>query len=344
MKYRNITIQKHKTCNTWYARYRKDGKQCYVSAPTQKECYNQLKKALNAITKEIKEESKPKTYTLQEWYNKWLELYKSNNKENTKKSYEKSFDYLQSIKNTQLKNISAIDILTILGKIEFPRRAQMVYELLSMLFETAENHELITKNIMLKIAKPKHKKETGRAISSTDEELFINKLIEKNKDVFLITVFQGLRRGEILGLFGEDLDFENRTITICRALNEFDKLDNPKTEYSTRTIPMFENTYKILLKYKNVKGRIFNYTYAGIGSSFTKFKQKYFPNSKYTIKSLRHTFITKCQEQNIPLHIIQSWVGHIEGSEVTEKVYTHKREKAELECINIVNNIINRNI
>ena len=61
----------------------------------------------------------------------------------------------------------------------------------------------------------------------------------------------------------------------------------------------------------------------------------------YTIKTLRFTFITKCQEANIPEHIIQKWVGHEIGSQVTKKVYTKVRQQAEVENINIYNKILN---
>ena len=40
MKYRGITIIKRKDCNTWCARYRRNGKQFYISAKTQQDCYN----------------------------------------------------------------------------------------------------------------------------------------------------------------------------------------------------------------------------------------------------------------------------------------------------------------
>ncbi len=37
---------------------------------------------------------------------------------------------------------------------------------------------------------------------------------------------------------------------------------------------------------------------------------------------LRHTFITRCQEQGMPVVVIQSLVGHVEGSNITNSVYT----------------------
>lgn len=107
-------------------------------------------------------------------------------------------------------------------------------------------------------------------------------------------------------------------------------------------MPMFENTYNLLLKYKDKTGRLFDISLGFCEDNFLKIKQEYFPNKKYTLHSLRHTFITKCQEANIPLHITQGWVGHNIGSEVTSRVYTHTRESAMKENINQFNNYINK--
>ena len=60
-------------------------------------------------------------------------------------------------------------------------------------------------------------------------------------------------------------------------------------------------------------------------------------NEKYIPHSLRHTFITKCPEAGVPLHIIQKCVGHTIGSKVRDSVYTHTRELAELENIEKMN-------
>lgn len=37
---------------------------------------------------------------------------------------------------------------------------------------------------------------------------------------------------------------------------------------------------------------------------------------------LRHTFITRCQENGVPLVVIQALVGHVEGSSITNDTYT----------------------
>lgn len=144
----------------------------------------------------------------------------------------------------------------------------------------------------------------------------------------------------MLALNVEDLDFDKKTITINKSMNQNGIISETKNIYSNRTIPMFDNTYKILINYKNNQGRIFNISRGSSEDKFLDIVKNNF-NKKYTIHSLRHTFITKCQEANIPLHIIQKWVGHNIGSEVTSKVYTHSRELAEIENIKIYNEKFN---
>ena len=69
MKYKGITIHKNKTCNTWYTRFRENGKQFYLSGRTQKDVLIKLKQSLNNTQK-----IECTKYTLLDWYNKWLEL------------------------------------------------------------------------------------------------------------------------------------------------------------------------------------------------------------------------------------------------------------------------------
>lgn len=131
-------------------------------------------------------------------------------------------------------------------------------------------------------------------------------------------------------------------MTINKSLNQKNEISTTKNIYSNRVIPLFDKTIKILEKYKNVQGRIFNVSYLTCEREFHKITKELGSKTKYTIHSLRHTFITRCQEANIPLYIIQRWVGHNIGSEVTTRVYTHTRELAELENIKKLNDSIEK--
>ena len=340
MKYQGISIIKHKTCNTWYARYRNNGKQFYVSARTQLECYNKLKQALKQKHKQqllhLQEPQEEKTITFIEWYNKWLELYKQEVKESTKTQYRVCVKHLQGLIDKPLNKITSINLIEQLNKINGTRTRQKVYELTNSVFEKAVANEIINKNPLDKIEKPKHRRINGKALTSEDENQFEKILKQNNADIFLVCLYQGLRRGEVLALTGKDIDLANKTLIINKSLNQNNKIDTTKNIYSNRVMPIFEKTIPILKKYVNVENRIFTHSHKACEKLFNELSSKL--TTKYTIHSLRHTFITNCQEKQIPLHIIQKWVGHNIGSNVTSQVYTHTRELAELENIDKMNN------
>lgn len=348
MKFQGITITKNKSCNTWYARYRNNGKQFYISAKTQQLCYNKLKEALKQKSKDeikaVKQNSnKVKTknqLTLIEWYKKWLELYKSNVKQTTLNQYNVVMKHIQDIVNKPLNKITSIQILEQLNKISGSRTKQKVYELIKSIFDKAIANEIIIKNPLLNIDKPKHKRKIGNALTSKDEKELEKLLIENNADMFLICLYQGLRRGEALALTGKDINLQNNLLTINKALNPNNKIDTTKNEYSNRVMPIFNKSIPILKKYADMgEKRIFTYTYKSCEDVFNTITNQL--NGNYKIHSLRHTFITRCQENNIPLHIIQKWVGHNIGSNVTSQVYTHTRELAEAENVLKYNQIFN---
>lgn len=109
MKYKGITIHKNKTCDTWYTRVRKNGKQIYISARTQREVYNKLKKEINEEIKQIE----IKSPTLLEWYKKWLVLYKVGKvKQTTLDDYTFLLKNLSiEIQNKPINEITIEDIL-----------------------------------------------------------------------------------------------------------------------------------------------------------------------------------------------------------------------------------------
>lgn len=347
LKYQGITIHKHKSCNTWYARYRSGGKQFYISARTQQACYDKLKVALaKKNNQELRILNKPKelekpTITFVEWYKKWKSLYKKDVKPSTEREYLNSMNHLQKLHNLDIRKITSLQILEQINLIKASRSRQKAYEFVCMLFEKAFVNELIEKNPMLVIEKPKHRRVKGNALTNEDEKKLVSMFEENNADVFLICLYQGLRRGEVLALTIADVDFQKKTLTISKSLNFKNQIDTTKNESSNRVMPLFEKTEKILIKYQKVQGRIFPAASQTLEKEFLKYSKNF--DIRYTIHSLRHTFVTKCQESGIPLHIIQSWVGHTIGSAVTNSVYTHSRTDAEAENIKIYNKKLNSN-
>ena len=338
MKYSNITIHKNKKCNTWYTRYRKDGKQYYISAKTQKECYEKLKSKINNTKAE---KTKEELYTLEKWYNKWLELFKLNKiKKNTLVDYKSMYKHLkEKFLKKDIKKISKIEILEQINNISGERQKQKVFTFLKDIFTKAFNYNIIKENIFNTLEKPKHIKKKGKCLTSEEQERFIKNCNTRERKLFLIILYQGLRRGEALALTYNDIDIENKIININKSKDDFNKINTPKNNYSKRQIPLFDITIK------NIKDIIIEKSNNFIFSFNTKKAQNIFKeilkesniDLSFRIHNLRHTFITNCKNLNIPEHIIQTWVGHQIGSKITSQVYTHSKQENLIENEKIIN-------
>ncbi len=335
MKLQNISIHKNKTCNTWYTRYRVNGKQIYISAKTQKECYDKLKEKL----KILKKEKQSKFYTLQLWYEKWLELFKFKKvKESTLNDYKFMLKNInEKLLKKDISKITKIELIEQINNIKGERQREKTFVFLKDIFTKAFNYNVTKENIFSILEKPKHTKKCGSAMTEEEQNIFIEKCLNNNGIIFLIALYQGLRRGECLALTNEDFDINNKLLIINKSQNEQNKISSTKNEYSNRKVPLFNNTINLLktTKLLKIKGKLFKYTTHSIQDNFKKILKECNFNKDYRIHDLRHTFITNCKNQNIPEHIIQSWVGHNIGSNVTSKVYTHiTSDKKEIEILN----------
>lgn len=337
MKIQGITIFKNKKCSTWYTRYRKDGKQHYLSGRTQKEVAEKLKEKLNII----KKEKLPYT-TFEKWYNQWLALFKIGKvKDSTIRVYNSLYSHLnKTFIEKNIKTITAIEIQELINNTPGERTPQKLFEWLKDIFTTAKKFNIINNNPMEILTKPEHQRKNGIALSKHDQEIFVKACKDdKCGDMFLIGLYLGLRRGELLGLTGDDI--QNDFLNVNKSLNYKSEFDTTKNKNSIRLVPIFKNAQKILQKYINYgSNRIFNFSHETADTHFKSILKDKKLSTEYTIHSLRHTFITNCKNANIPEHIIQQWVGHQIGSKVTSTVYTHAQIDANIKYINIINDII----
>lgn len=138
-----------------------------------------------------------------------------------------------------------------------------------------------------------------------------------------------MRKGEGRALEITDIDFTNKTIDITKSLSKANTISDPKN--GVRKIPLFAEAEKIAIKYKDCNGRLFRFG----ASKAQEHARKIFDSiglDKVTIHDLRHTFCTRCAENNIPIEQTAKWAGHSDIS-ITREYYIHINN--EFELINI---------
>lgn len=214
-----------------------------------------------------------------------------------------------------------------------------VYSALGKAYKIAINKKLLTYNVMDSpfIKKPTaDRKDTKvKAFTCEEQKIFLDALKEDRyqktyvdyNSMLMIELFAGLRMGEICALTPNDIDLENNLIhvknTITRDLQYHAKIgDQTKTPKGIRDVPinpmLVDTLNKVLKNYKPNKNNLIFYNYKMDRPVSTQQVNDYFHRlcKKSNLKVsggqhlLRHTFVTRCIEAEIPAEVIMRWAGH----------------------------------
>lgn len=172
----------------------------------------------------------------------------------------------------------------------------------------------------------------------------------------LLTLFTGIRIGELCGLRWEDVDFTNETITICRTIERIANLNpdtpertkviisEPKTKNAVRNIPLPKFLIERLVKYRQPdKCYVLTKTekYTEPHQFYVRYKNYLNRNGygEYTFHALRHTFATRCVELGFDAKTLSEILGHASIS-TTLSFYVHpsvQQKKLQMERLTPLN-------
>ena len=169
-----------------------------------------------------------------------------------------------SLSKIPVQEISEKDILIFLNKNLWRSESYLkkLYRQLNSAFTYAQSKDLILKNPMQNLRRPKSKKQTKKVYALTvQEQRHLMEVLtgpeaeNKYSAIFQLLLFTGIRPGEALALDkDEDINFNFNKITIRRTLTK-DLNDRAclgsvtKTENGMRTITMSEASKSLLLAY-----------------------------------------------------------------------------------------------
>lgn len=178
----------------------------------------------------------------------------------------------------------------------------------------------------------------------------INNINSRNIGI-LISLYSGLRIGELCALKWEDIDFKKSLIVITKTVQRIyikDKLEskskiiitNPKTKNANREIPINKDFLEIL---KQIKTSNQDYVISGNDKLIEpRTYRKYFDKVLKDIKinhinfhALRHTFATNCISLGIDYKTVSELIGHANVN-ITLNLYVHPRMSQKKKCINLI--------
>lgn len=219
--------------------------------------------------------------------------------------------------------------------------------------------DLIPFNPADKVERPK--KQGYIADYYRQEEM--ERLLEASKDhpyslLIQMTVFYGLRRGEVVGLKWDAIDFEQGTISVKRTVTstiidgkyqEFEQ-QSAKTKSSLRTLPLIGSFREYFMQVKEAQelnkqvcGNCYNYEYDGfvfvdelgermrveyLTNAFPKFLESH-GLRRMRFHDLRHSCASLLLANGVPLKHIQEWLGHSDFT-TTANIYAHLDYKSKI--------------
>lgn len=294
----------------------------------------------------------------------------------TEATYGRALGTFEHIKNSniadkKIQNISANELQDFINTKKNYANSYIdkIFEMLGSIFKEAIKKDIIIKNPLVNVIKPKSTKKDKEieSLSIDEQKAFVHELEhEQYKNIFLVALHTGMRIGEILALQPEDIDFENNLINIDNTLTKTLKGkviigETTKTYESTRKIPItiilepiLKNSLISFIPNKN--NLLFCHTDgsiiapATINTQFKKIcknanikvvtkplkrkgKTINLKTSEVNTHMLRHTYATRCIESGIPAPVLQKLLGHKDIS-VTINTYTTIFNKFEETALN----------
>lgn len=319
-------------------------------------------------------------YTFEAFSKKWInEVSIANHKASTTKSYENMLarvcpvighirldkltpDVLNQFMLSLQKNDSRLDGQGALSS----KTARNYFTMLSSILNTAKKWGIISENPMQQLTPPKVRRKKVDALEK-DEVAKIFNLLEKEPlkyNLYIkMAVLSGLRRGEMLGLKWEDIDFERRLITVNKTVQYVPGkgtfVDTTKTESSNRTIKLSNMVFDLLRAHhqeqereKNALGNLweehgFVFTQWNGAPMYPESPYKFFTSflkrnglEHHTIHSLRHTTATLLIMDGAPVKAVSARLGHSDTG-TTQNIYTSYLQTADEMVTDALDDILN---
>lgn len=298
-----------------------------------------------------------------QWLNEWLELYvKPTTKTRTYEKYKRQCEIhiFLALGEFEIHELTATVLqrftVDLSEKGLSSNTVNGIVALLKLSLKCAVQIGITDKECSSSIACPKQRKKQVECFSKDEQkkiELYITKKKKPRNFGIILTLYTGMRIGELLALTWKDIDLQKGVITVSKSCHDswsngkyVKIIDSPKTDCSARVIPIpkqllphikaikkktksdyvidgkgecgagirsYQNTFDLLLKRLNIQHRGFH--------------------------SLRHTFATRALECGMDIKTLSEILGH-KNPTITLKRYAHSMLEHKAEMMNRIGKLL----
>lgn len=346
------------------------GKQVFknVLGKSQAEVREKLKKALEDAQKV--DFSRTGKYTVEQWMKEWFEnVCKIKVRPSSHQTYRGYIDHhiAPNIGKIPLEKLSTMDLQKLYRKLMRNGRVERteaehqpkglsaktvrnINQVISSAMDSAVAQKIITENPCKNVSLPKTEHKEMQTIPAEQLQAFLTEAKATGVyEMYYIELATGLRRGELLGLKWQDIDWKNGVIKVRRQVARVDGeiVEAPlKTKNSYRTVSISLQAVEVLKRQKAKTNDqcVFPSPNGGPTSpdSMNNMLKRVLERAgipKVRFHDLRHTFATIALQSGVDIKTVSGMLGHFSAG-FTLDTYAHVTTSAQKEAAQTMGNIL----
>lgn len=324
--------------------------------------------------------------TVDEWFDKWIASISPVLAHNTIRNYVNRYEinikpFIGNMKLSMVRPLHCQSILNQMRNGEYAASTiDQTYSTLGTMLKAAIANGLIESHPLDGVTHKKVEKHSKKVVYLTveEQEAFLNTAKNHhNYEQFVFLLETGLRIGEMIALTWNDIDWENRTITIERSMEYRYQVGEwvagpPKSVESYRTLPLTDAAFSVLqelyankdtrkeakelskiLTYEDkkthmmksfcMKDLVFLNWRTGMPTKTSSYdtyllKLTKLANVKHiSSHSLRHTYATRAIERGVNPPVLQKLLGH-KSITTTMGTYVHITDNSLRNAVSVFEN------
>ena len=317
--------------------------------------------------------AKADEYTVERWVKTWFEIYsKPNLRESTQERYLNHIEYhiIPEIGHIKLRKLTVRDIQVMYNNVRDHGRVlkgpndkrdkslsasyiHSLHRMLKMCLERAVKEELLIRNPCDNVVLPKVEREEMKILKPENIKAYLAEAERRGcLPMMFLELCSGLRKGELAALLWEDLDIENKTISINKQATRVKgggvKVTRPKTATSIRKEPIPQQAVDLLIQ-EHEKHPDSPYMFPSpvtgdmlYPDSLNDINEKILDAigvERVRFHDLRHTFATIALQSGVDIRTVSGMLGHADPG-FTLRTYTHVTNPMQVKAAETVGNVI----